>query len=305
MITHIMVSKLAPNCPTLPDGRILMAALVGMDKDRFSSMFLDGIQVRCAYGSSCNVHAGTDSVEKSPHRCMNCALKFHSRITCSGSCFGDWYLVISMGGFLKLMLSQYGHEKYYQYSNNLLSLPLELCSYCKLSLSLSMDALLLSGGATTTLHLPRPPAILHLPRPTEILNHDGIANNSIPCADTVGIHGVGLSSEKHYKYNNNNSLRILAIMCRGIKSDDGSEIVDFDVDPWASLKVTTYCPSLLKWRSEVKRRSKINITTKRGSKLPKKDNPSPNQWTIPKCQKWLDMYLLLDDSDIAFLWAKI
>jgi hypothetical protein len=49
----------------------LTAALVGMDKDRFNSMFLDGIQVRCASGSSCNVHAGADSVENSPHRDYN------------------------------------------------------------------------------------------------------------------------------------------------------------------------------------------------------------------------------------------
>ncbi len=146
-----MVSELPPDCPTLPDGRILTAALVGMDKDRFSSMFLDDIQVHCASGSSCNIHAGADSVEKFPHRCMNFTLKFHLCITCSGSHFGDWYLVVAKGGFLRLMLSEYGQEKYNQYSNNHLSLPLELCSYCKSSLSLSMDALCSSNGATTTL----------------------------------------------------------------------------------------------------------------------------------------------------------
>ena len=73
-------------------------------------------------------------------------------------------------------------------------------------------------------------------------------------------------------------------MCCGIKTNDEREIVDFDVDPWMSLKVTTYRPSLLEWRSEVVQRSKINITAKRGSKLSKKDNPSPNQWTILKYQ---------------------
>jgi hypothetical protein len=135
-------------------------------------------------------------------------------------------------------------------------------------------------------------------------NHDDITNNSVRCADTDGIIGFALSSEQHYK-NNNNSLRILAVMCRGVKTDDGSEIVHFDRDPWASLKVTTYRPSLLEWRSEVWRRSKIYIPTKRGSKLSKKDNPSPNQWTIPKCQKWLDLYPISDKSDVAFLQAKI
>ena len=50
---------------------------------------------------------------------------------------------------------------------------------------------------------------------------------------------------------------------------------------------------------------KINIATKRGSKLSKKDDPLPNQWTILKCQKWLDLYPISNDSDNAFLHAEI
>jgi hypothetical protein len=77
------------------------------------------------------------------------------------------------------------------------------------------------------------------------------------------------------------------------------------VDPWKSLKGTAYRPSLLEWRSEVWQRSKINIATERGSKLLKKDNPLPSQWTIPRCQKWLDLYPISGNSDIAFFCAKI
>ncbi len=139
-----MVSELPPDCPTLPDGRILSAALVGMDEDRFRSMFLDGIQVCCASGSSCNVHASADFVEKSPHCCMNCALKFHLCITCSGSCFGDWYLIVAKGGFSKSMLSEYGQEKYDQYSNKLSSSPLELCHQKQHHVPYSL-AILLNG----------------------------------------------------------------------------------------------------------------------------------------------------------------
>jgi hypothetical protein len=136
-------------------------------------------------------------------------------------------------------------------------------------------------------------------------DHGGIANNPVPRADMVSINGVALScSEQHYK-KNNNSLRILAVMCRGIKTDDDGEIFDFDVEPWKSLKGNTYRPSLSEWRSEVQRRSKINIATKRGSKLLKKDNPSPSQWTIPRCQKWLDLYPVSAYSDTVFLCSEI
>jgi hypothetical protein len=111
---------------------------------------------------------------------------------------------------LKSILLQYGQEKNNQYSNNLSSLPLELCSYCKSSLSLSMDALCLSSGATTTLakaNISSTSATTTLVKASGD-NHDGITYNSIPCVDTDGIIGVALSSEQHYK-NNNNSLRIL------------------------------------------------------------------------------------------------
>ena len=305
-----MVSALPPDCPTLPDGRVLTAALVGMDEGRFSSMFLDGIQVRCASGSSCNVHAGADSVENSPHRCMNCALRFHSCITCSGSRFGDWYSVAVGGGFLKSMLSDYGQEKFDQYSDNLSSSPLELCSYCKSSLSLSMDALCSSDGADDTLAKAsgdtapaKSSGDTHFSEASGE-DHGGIANNSVPCAESDNIIGLAPSSDQHYK-NNNNSLRMLAVMCRGIKNSDGVEMVDFDVDPWNSLNKSTYRPSSAEWRSEVRRRSKANIAAKRGSKLSKKDNPSPSQWTIPRCQFWLDSHPILDESDVAFLRSEI
>ena len=188
LINCIMVSELPPDCPTLPNGRILMAALVRMDEDRFSSMFLDGIQVRCTSVSSCNVQAGADSVEKFPHRCMNCALKFHLCIICSGSCFGDWYLVVVGGGFLKSMLSEYSQEKFNQYSDNLSSSPLELCWYCKLGLSLSMDTLRSSNGANDTL--------------TKASGDSTLAKASVDTtlAKASGNdHGVLLSSKQHYK----------------------------------------------------------------------------------------------------------
>jgi hypothetical protein len=69
-----MVTVLTLNCPTLPDGHVLTAALVRMEDDRFGSMFLNGIQVCCASGSSWNVHPNTAPIEESFHRCMDCAL---------------------------------------------------------------------------------------------------------------------------------------------------------------------------------------------------------------------------------------
>ena len=196
-----MAADMPPDCPTLPDGRVLTAALVGMEDDRFGSMFLNGIQVCCASGSSCNVHPNAAPVAESFHRCMNCALKFHSCITCSGCHFGDWCLGAAEGGFSKSMLLQYGQEKFDHYKNDLSLSPLELCSYCKSSLSPSMDALYSSAAAPRLAKASRSSATTTtLAEDADVSNdasgnnHDGIKTTSIACADTDGILDFSMCS---------------------------------------------------------------------------------------------------------------
>jgi hypothetical protein len=66
-----------------------------------------------------------------------------------------------------------------------------------------------------------------------------------PVGDAMGISVEGISvdsagfvltCEEHYK-NNNHSLRILVMVCHGMKNEDNSDLVDFNKDPWALLKV--------------------------------------------------------------------
>ncbi len=116
-------------CPVLPDGHILTAAFVGMDKDRFSSMFIDNYQVIFPSGSDCKIHPSAGSVNESIHWCMNCALKIHSCITCSGVRFADRIFGAAAGvEFSVSVLSEYSQEKFNHYKDNFSLLPLELCS---------------------------------------------------------------------------------------------------------------------------------------------------------------------------------
>jgi hypothetical protein len=94
-------------------------------------------------------------------------------------------------------------------------------------------------------------------------------------------------------------------MCHGLKNEDDSDLINFNKDPWNLLKVTTYHLSLVELRNEVKRRSRIIIATKQGGKLLKKDNPSPNQWTVGKCHKWLESFPIADPSDVIFLHTEM
>jgi hypothetical protein len=274
-----MTSILPPKkCPVLSDGRILTAAFVGMDEDRFSSMFIEVHQVICALGSDCKIHAGAGPVDESIHRCMNCTLKFHSCVTCSGVRLADWLSGAASGGaFSVSMLSKYGQEKYNHYKDDFSLLPLELCLYCQKSIARGIDANSGPAGDAT------------------VTSVEGISVDSVGFVPTC---------EEHYQ-NNNNSLRILVAMCHGLKNNDGSDVVDLDKESWASLKVLMYCPNLIKWRNEIRRRAMINIATKQPSKAPKKDNPLPNQWTITKCQKWLKTFSITNPSDVIFLCSEM
>jgi hypothetical protein len=115
-----MTSILPPKkFPVLPDGHLLTAVFVGMDEDRFSSMFIEDHQVICTLGSDCKIHAGAGPVDESIHHCMNCALKFHSCITCSGVRFADWLSSAAAGGeFSVSMLLEYSQKKYNHYKDD-------------------------------------------------------------------------------------------------------------------------------------------------------------------------------------------
>jgi len=106
-------------------------------------MFADNVQVLCASGSDCKVHPGAGPVNLSIHWCMNCTLKFHSCITCSGVRFSDWI----SGAAARGILSQYGQEKFNRYKDDFSLLPLELCSYCQKSIALSIDVCHSCGAA--------------------------------------------------------------------------------------------------------------------------------------------------------------
>ena len=107
------------------------------------------------------------------------------------------------------MLSQYGQETFDQYNCNFSLSHLELCSYYEsgISLSLSIDALPSSTAMTTLakdLHQGSSDA--------SGTNHDGAMATLFARLDAECTYDSGLSSEQHYK-DNNNSLKKLAKMC--------------------------------------------------------------------------------------------
>jgi hypothetical protein len=63
--------------------------------------------------SDCNVHPGAGPVGESFYCCMNCTIKFHSCITCSGVQFGDWISPVLLHAASSVStLSQCGQENF-------------------------------------------------------------------------------------------------------------------------------------------------------------------------------------------------
>ncbi len=72
-----------------------------------------------------------------------------------------------------------------------------------------------------------------------------VMGTSVDSAVGTSVDSVNLASSKDHYKDNNNSLKILAVMCHGLKNEDNSDLINFIKDPWQSLKVTTYRPSLV------------------------------------------------------------
>jgi hypothetical protein len=68
--------------------------------------------------SDCNVHPGAGPVGESFYCCMNCTIKFHSCITCSGVQFGDWISPVLLHAASSVStLSQCGQENFDHYKD--------------------------------------------------------------------------------------------------------------------------------------------------------------------------------------------
>ncbi len=183
---------------------------------------------------------------------------------------------------------------------------MELCSYYQKNITLTIDVGRSSGTTTTCFNDPTS-TNQSSSDPTgkkQCSNDDTSTNHDATVGTPVDSAGVVLSSKEYYK-KNYNFLKILAVMCHGLKNEDDSDKVDFDKNLWASLKVSMYHPRLLEWRNKVRQRARINITTKQAKQLSKKDDPLPSQRMITKCQMWLKTYALTDPSDVIFLCSEM
>ncbi len=119
-----------------------------------------------------------------------------------------------------------------------------------------------------------------------------------PAANADGV--TKCASEIFYEAQGR-SLVALAVMCRGLKNDEGKQILNLDDDCWMYLKVPRAMkPKASDYKTEVARRWDHFVTCSTSpTSIPQR--PQPKAWLIAKLEKWLDDYPINDPNDVLFL----
>jgi hypothetical protein len=94
---------------------------------------------------------------------------------------------------------------------------------------------------------------------------------------------------------NGRSLKALAILCEGLRDDDGDPLVDLSILPWSSArKSSDVKPTANELRAEILRR--FNIESGENSPTPR-----PNKWTTSRAREWLSQHPITGEDDIIFI----
>jgi hypothetical protein len=121
-----------------------------------------------------------------------------------------------------------------------------------------------------------------------------VVNNRTSSAVPTTTFGA---AEDRYRFKNQ-SLKTLVVLCRGLKDEDGNELLDIKKEPWSRLKTALVKPSNADYVEEIVRRYQVKKQTDpslAGSA------PQPKGWNEKKLLAWLDFHPIELPSDIAYL----
>jgi hypothetical protein len=119
------------------------------------------------------------------------------------------------------------------------------------------------------------------------------AGDSAPTNSRAGHFNV-VSYLKEHGY----SLRTLAAMSHGLKSDNGTPMFDVAAEPFASMPTKIGKALASDYRREVSRR--YSYSDEKDEPLPR-----PMLWSIPKCQEWLDRHPITDSGELSDIATEI
>ncbi|KAL3771645.1 hypothetical protein ACHAW5_007347 [Stephanodiscus triporus] len=113
-------------------------------------------------------------------------------------------------------------------------------------------------------------------------------------------------TEDHFE-ESGRSLKVLVALCRGLKDDDGTFVLEPDSDPhWGRIRVAARRPTAHEWHAEISRRWETFV---RARERPDPDDPRlgprPKAWKLAKVLRWLDDNPIDAAEDVAFLRSTV
>jgi hypothetical protein len=101
------------------------------------------------------------------------------------------------------------------------------------------------------------------------------------------------------------SIKILVLLCRGLKDNDGNLLFYLKDDPWNSANLKT---RITKWRPNAQALKEHVLWRWNNFGTPSTEEPKgpcPKQWLVPKLFDWLDKHPIEEPSDVHFLQSKV
>ena len=120
----------------------------------------------------------------------------------------------------------------------------------------------------------------------------------------VSTQGVGVApmclTEVRYK-ENNQSLKTLVTLCRGVKDEEGNPLIDLKSYPWNKLKASLIKPNVRDYRHEIERRWEIRTACVSSLRSPSVKAPQPKGWKTDKVLTWLDTHPIDSPEDVKYM----
>ena len=95
----------------------------------------------------------------------------------------------------------------------------------------------------------------------------------------------------------NNTVAGLVVLCQGLQTASGEGLINIDEEPWNALPREHTKPKARLFREEVLRRHEVFCHP------PPK--PRTKNWTVEKCQQWLDKNPISNHDEVEYLNSKI
>jgi hypothetical protein len=117
----------------------------------------------------------------------------------------------------------------------------------------------------------------------------------------------GVNHVKEHFEKCNNSLKVLVVLCRGLKTDSNEPLMDPKREPWKHLKASQLKPNSGEYKEEVNRRwiSFVSQEQAADNSQGTRRTPRPKAWKMEELFEWLDDHPVSRDAEVSYLKDEV